>query len=84
MIMKKAKVLLVVLAVFSMVAGCSNHTQKVIPRTTGPARARVASFFPSVPTSQTVSETPGPELAPPPLRSKAEPDQVFYPLSPSP
>jgi hypothetical protein len=62
MIMRKVNVLLV-LAVLFAVAGCSNHTQKVMPRTTAPARARVASFFPSEPTSQTVSETPGPELA---------------------
>jgi len=61
--MKKARVL-VVLAVLFMVAGCSNHTQKVIPRTTAPARARVASFFPSEPTSQTASEPHGPEFVP--------------------
>jgi hypothetical protein len=61
--MRKANVL-VLLVVLLMVAGCSNHTQEVIPSTAPPASARVASFFPSASTSQTVSEAPGPELAP--------------------
>jgi hypothetical protein len=61
--MRKANVL-VVLAVLFMVAGCSNHMQEVIPITTPPARALVPSFLPSEPASQTVSESPGPELAP--------------------
>jgi hypothetical protein len=64
MTMKKTNVL-VVLVVLFMVAGCSNHTQQVIPRTVAPARAGAASFSPSVPTSQTFLEAAGPEVAAP-------------------
>ena len=54
--------LLALLVVLFIVAGCSNHTQQVIPRNAAPASVGVASFFPSAPTSQTVSEVPGQEL----------------------
>jgi hypothetical protein len=64
MTMKKTNVL-VVLVVLFMVAGCSNHTQRVIPRTVASASASVASYSPSAPTSQAVSEAPGPEVAAP-------------------
>jgi hypothetical protein len=60
--MKKANVLVVSVVLF-MVAGCSNHTDQVIPRTVVPANAGVASFSPSAPTPQTVSEAPRPEVA---------------------
>jgi hypothetical protein len=62
--MKKTNVL-VVSAVLFMVAGCSNHTENVISRTVAPASADGASFSPSAPTSQTVSEAPGPEMTAP-------------------
>jgi hypothetical protein len=64
MTMKKANVL-VVLVVLFMVAGCSNHMQQVLPRTVAPASAGVTTFSQSAPTSQTVSEAPGPEVAAP-------------------
>jgi hypothetical protein len=64
MTMRKANVL-VVLAVLFMVAGCSNHTQQVIPRNVASASAGVASFSPSASSSQTVSEAPGPEVIAP-------------------
>lgn len=60
--MKKANVLVVSVVLF-MVAGCSNHTQQVIPKTVAPAGAGVASYSPSALTSQAVSEAPGPEVA---------------------
>ena len=62
--MRKANVLVVFVGL-SMAAGCSNHTDHVIPRTITPADAGVASFSPSASTSQTVSEGPGPVLIAP-------------------
>jgi hypothetical protein len=68
--MRKANVL-VLLVGFSMAASCSNHTQQVIPRTVAPASAGVASFSPSAPLSQTVSEAQGPGvIAPVPERTE--------------
>jgi hypothetical protein len=64
MTMQRASVL-VVLVVLFMVAGYSNHKQQVLSRPVAPASAGVASFSPSTPTSQTVSEAPGPEVAAP-------------------
>jgi hypothetical protein len=74
MTMKKANVL-VVSVVFFIVAGCSNHTQQVLPNTAPPASAGVVSFSRSAPTSQAVSEAPGPELAAlvPEISDRAEP-----------
>jgi hypothetical protein len=62
--MKKANVR-TLLGVLLLVAGCSNHTQQVIPRSATPANAGVISFFPSAPTSQTASEAPEQEVAAP-------------------
>jgi hypothetical protein len=64
MTMKKANVLAVLVVLF-MAAGCSNHTDLVIPRTVAPASAGVASFSPAASTSQTVSDAPGPEFTAP-------------------
>jgi hypothetical protein len=64
MIMTKANVL-VVLVVLFMVAGCSNHTQQVIPRTIAPTSTGAASYSPSAPASETVSEARRPEVAAP-------------------
>jgi len=73
--MKKDK-LLSVLVVLFIVAGCSNHTQQVVPRNVAPASPGVASFFPSSPTSQTVSELRGQEMAAPvrEITERAKPD----------
>jgi hypothetical protein len=62
MTMKKANAL-VLLVVLFMVVGCSNHAQQVLPRTVAPVGAGVTSFSTSTPTSHTVSEAPGPEVA---------------------
>jgi hypothetical protein len=51
--------------VLLIAAGCSNHTQQVIPRSAASANAGVISFFPSAPTSQTASEAPRQEVAAP-------------------
>jgi hypothetical protein len=64
MTMKKASVVVVLMVVF-MVAGYSNHSQQVLPRTVAPASGGVASFSPSAPTSQTVSEAASQEVAAP-------------------
>jgi hypothetical protein len=72
--MKRAN-LLAVLVVLFIVAGYWTLTQQVIPRTAA-ANAGVTSFFPSAPTFQTVSETPGQEVAAPvrEITERAEPD----------
>jgi hypothetical protein len=72
--MKRAN-LLAVLVVLFIVAGYWTLTQQVIPRTAA-ANAGVTSFFPSAATSQTVSETPGQEVAAPvrEITERAEPD----------
>lgn len=62
--MKKAN-LLPVLVVLFIVAGCSHHTQQVKPGTAAPASAGVTSLLSLAPTSQTVSEAPGQEVAAP-------------------
>jgi hypothetical protein len=62
MTMMKASVL-VVLVVLLMVAGCSNHTQQVLPGTVAPTSAGVATFSASTLTSQTVSEASRLEVA---------------------
>ena len=62
--MKKAN-LLTELVVLFLVAGCSNPSHQVIPRTAAPTNAAVLSFFPSAHTSQTVSEPPMQEVAAP-------------------
>jgi hypothetical protein len=64
MTIKKANVLVVSIVLF-MAAGCSNHSEQVIPITVAPVSAGVASFSTSAPTSQTVSEAPGPDLTAP-------------------
>jgi len=77
MTMKKADLLavLVVLFIFT-VAGCSNHRQQVLPRAATPASASVISLSPSAPTSQTVSEVPGQEVAAsvPEITERTKPD----------
>ncbi len=73
--MKKANLLAVLIVLF-IVAGCSNHPEQVIPRTAALASAGVTSFFPSAPTSQTVSEASGQEVAAPvrEITERAKPD----------
>jgi hypothetical protein len=57
--------ILVVSSVLFMVGGCPNHTTEVKPHTAPLTRARMTTFSPSEPPSQTVSGTLGPQLAPP-------------------
>jgi hypothetical protein len=75
MTMTKAN-LLAVLAVMFIVAGCSNRTQRVIARIATPTNAGVTSFFPSAPTSQTLSRAPGQPVAAPvqEITERAKPD----------
>jgi hypothetical protein len=73
--MKKAY-LLAVLAVMFMVAGCSNHAQRVLTRTGPPTNAGLTSFSPPAPTFQTVSEASGQPVVAPvqEITERANPD----------